>query len=60
MAADAEKTTDLQNREQGMSFVVTDDEIIDLADALVLVVDDSVAGQACLPDSRWQQLARRL
>src|ERR1700689_3107212 len=33
-AADAEKTADLQNREQGVSFVAANHKVIDLADAL--------------------------
>src|SRR5258708_20481739 len=46
-AADAEETTDLENGEK--DFVTTDDEVIDRADAVVLVVEDGMTHQLADP-----------
>jgi hypothetical protein len=42
---DPQETTDLKYREQWVPLVLADDEVVDLADTLVLVVDDRVTAQ---------------
>lgn len=44
VTADAEKAADFEDREHGMSLVLADDKVVDLADTLILVIGDSVSG----------------